>query len=165
MGDLLATWYGKLLVLLGIAAAAGVIYAASGGNKVSSQVSDITMLQGSARQQLGDTPNGYMNFTTGNTANLITAGIVPPGMVRNGNLTSKWGSGITLAPTNNNAQGVITLQVINNPKDCSQLVTTLRDYDTLVIGGTTFTRNALPDGNTAAAVCAGNNVTLQITFS
>lgn len=56
MGDLLATWYGKLLVLLSMAAAAGVIYAASGGNKVSSQVSDITLLQGAARQQLGETP-------------------------------------------------------------------------------------------------------------
>lgn len=164
MGDLLATWYGKLLVLLSMAAAAGVIYAASGGNKVSSQVSDITLLQGAARQQLGETPNGYANFTTGNAAYLIQNSIVPPGMVRNGNLVNKWAGAITLAPTNNNGQGVITLAGINNHKDCSQLVTTLRDYDTLVIGGTTFTRNALPDGVNAAQVCS-NNTTIQITFS
>lgn len=165
MGDLLATWYGKLLVLLGMAAAAGVIYAASGGNKVSSQASDITLLQGGARQQLGETPNGYMNFTTANAANLIQAGIVPPGMVRGGTLTNKWGGTITLAPANNNGQGVITLSGITNSKDCSQLVTTLRDYDTLTIGTTTFTRDTLPDGNTAAAACKGNNTTVKITFS
>lgn len=164
MGDLLATWYGKLLVLLGIAAAAGVMYAASGGNKVSAQISDITMLQGSARQQLGETPNGYMNFTTGNAAYLIQNGIVPPGMVRSGNLVNKWGGAITLAPTNNNGQAVITLAGINNQKDCGQLLTTLRDYDTLVVGGTTFTRNALPDGVSAAQVCS-NNTTVVITFS
>ncbi|MFL9876663.1 type 4 pilus major pilin [Paraburkholderia megapolitana] len=164
MGELLGTWYGKLLMLLGIAAVAGVMLVASSGSKVASQASDITMLQGNARQQLGASQNGYTNFTTANSAGLIQAGVVPPGMVRAGALTDQWGGAITFAPANNGAQGVVTLAGITSVKDCTKLATTLRDYDTLIIGKVTFTPDQQPDGSTAGAACNGNN-TVQITFS
>ncbi|WP_186050436.1 type 4 pilus major pilin [Burkholderia gladioli] len=165
MGELLGTIYGRLLMLLGLVAIGGLaIYAFSGG-KVASQASEISLLQGNARQQLGATQSGFANFATAQSADLITAGIIPSGMVRNGALVDKWGGAITLASANNGAQGVIQLAgFTNNVKDCAKLATTLADYDTLAIGATQYTPDARPDAIAAGKACAASD-TVTITFS
>lgn len=66
------------------------------------------------------------------------------------------GGAVTLAPVNNGAQCSVTLAGITDTKECSKLATTLQDYDSLVIGTTTFTKDALPDGVSAGAACKGN---------
>lgn len=164
MGELLGTIYGRLLMLLGIVAIAGAAIYAFSGSKVASQASDIALLQGNARHLLGSTPNGYVNFDSARTTDLVSAGVVPAGMVRNGAIVNQWGGAVTLASANNGAQGVITLAGVKNIKDCTKLLTTLADYDTLVMGKGSFTPNTRPDAVGAATACTGND-TLVITFS
>ncbi|WP_186118612.1 type 4 pilus major pilin [Burkholderia gladioli] len=164
MGELLGTIWGRLIMLMGLAAVVTLGIVAFSGSKVTDTVSDIALLQGNARQQLGSTPNGYLNFTTANAATLISNGIVPSGMVRGGALTDKWGGAITLGSLNNGAQGVIHLTGVSSIKDCNRLVTTLGDYDSLLVGSTTFTPDNRPDGVTAAQACTGT-VDVEIHFS
>lgn len=165
MGELLGTIYARLLMLLGLVTIGGLaIYAFSGG-KVASQASDIALLQGEARHQLGASQSGYADFATAQAADLISQGIVPSGMVRNGTLVDKWGGAITLSSANNGAQGVIQLAGLTNfAKDCAKLATTLSDYDTLAIGATQYTPDARPDGVVAGKACAASD-TMTITFS
>ncbi|WP_186042881.1 type 4 pilus major pilin [Burkholderia gladioli] len=163
MGELLGTIWGRLIMLMGLTAVVTLGIVAFSGSKVADTVSDIALLQGNARQQLGNL-NGYLNFTTANAATLISQGIVPSGMVRGGALTDRWGGAITLGSLNNGAQGVIHLTGVSSIKDCNRLVTTLGDYDSLIVGSTTFTPDNRPDGVTAAQACTGT-VDVEIHFS
>lgn len=155
-----------ILGLLALAALSGGVSSAFGGNKASNVTQDITQLMTNARAQFSQGGNGYTNFTTANAAALITAGVPPSSMVRGAAIFDAWGNPVTLASAGGSAQGVVSFGGGNaeSAKQCVSVVTSLKDYVSLTVNGTTFTPAALPDPVTAAAACtatAGFVLTFQ----
>ncbi|MFL9876662.1 type 4 pilus major pilin [Paraburkholderia megapolitana] len=176
MSELLGTWYGKLLMLLALAAAAVLAMAALAQNRAEAQLADLTQLMGNARQAFGNSSDGYRNFVNGNLANLIAAGIIPAQMVRNGQLVDRWGDVVSIEPawdTRNSMAGRITFGGSESTEDCVRVILGMKDFDALVVSALAFTADSPPahDAYSAGLVTqycgvsypAGSMVT--VTFS
>ncbi|WP_321935267.1 prepilin type IV pili [Paraburkholderia sp. J8-2] len=136
-------------------------------SKVTTMTSDIQFVINNARGQFAQSANGYTNFTTDNASDLQTAGVLPSDMMKAGTLTDAWGNAVTLDSTAGGSQAQITFGGGNGETadQCSQLVTTLHDYVSLDVGGsTTFSSSNVPDGKTAAQACAGGTAQITLTF-
>ncbi|NTZ86156.1 prepilin type IV pili [Burkholderia metallica] len=163
MREFFGSIYGQIITVLGLIAIVALGANALSTNRAMSQATDIGVLVANARQRLGATQNGYLNFTTANAAALIRDGIVPSTMVRGGAMTNQWGGSVDLTNQNNGALGVITLNGVSS-KDCSKLVTTLGNYDAVTVGGTTFSQDNPADATNASTACNGQT-SVSITFS
>jgi hypothetical protein len=154
-----------ILGLLALAGLTGAVSGAFGGNKATTVTQDVTQLMTNARAQFSQGGSGYANFTTANSAALITAGIPPSGMVRGAAIFDAWGNPVTLAPAGGSAQGVVSFGGGNaeTAKQCVTVVTSLKDYVSLTVNGTTFTPAALPDPVAAAAACT-DTASFVLTF-
>ena len=155
-------------VVLGLLALAGVGVVATNafsGNKASNVTSDITQVITNARAQFTQGGNGYTNFTTANNSALITAGIFPPDMTRGATIVDPWGNTVTIASASAASQGVISFGGGNSEtaKQCVAVATSLKDFVTLSVNGTTFTPTTLPDPVSAAAACSAT-ATFVLTF-
>jgi len=155
-------------VVLGLLALAGVGYMASKGfaaDKGSKVSTDITQVITNARTQFSQNSNGYTNFTTANEAAMITAGVFPDSMVRNGAVLDGWGNPVTLGSSNNATIGSITFGGggSETASQCAAVATSFKDYVTLVVGGTTFTPTNQPDAASAGTAC-GASLTMTVSF-
>ncbi|MFP3637928.1 prepilin type IV pili [Paraburkholderia sp. SIMBA_054] len=155
-------------VVLGLLALAGVgllAYKGFSTDKNGAVTSDITQVVQNARAQFSQNNNGYTNFVTGNIAAMNTAGIFPKNMVRGATVIDRWGNAIQLASANSATQGQITFGGggSEDPEGCAAVVTSLKDYVTLQVGGTTFDQTNQPDAVTAGQAC-GNSLAMTLTF-
>ncbi|WP_206956343.1 prepilin type IV pili [Trinickia acidisoli] len=153
-------------IVLGLLALAGVGlagYKAFAASKSSTVTTDITQLVTNARSQFSQNNNGYTNFLTGNATALENAGIIPSDMVRVAGVTDAWGNAVTLGNAGSATEGTIAFGGAGSEtiEQCSTVVTSLKDYVTLVVGGTTFTQATQPDAVSAATACnAGLGIVL-----
>ncbi|RKP47565.1 type 4 pilus major pilin [Trinickia fusca] len=147
-------------IVLGLLALAGVGlagYKAFATNKSSTVVTDMTQVATNARAQFSQNNNGYTNFTTANATPLVNAGIIPGDMVRAGGIFDAWGNAVQFAPVAGNTEGQITFGGGGSEtvEQCSHVLTSLTDYVSLVVNGTTFSQANQPDAVSAANACAG----------
>ncbi|HGO6128854.1 MULTISPECIES: type 4 pilus major pilin [Burkholderia] len=165
MREFFGSLYGQMISVFAIIAVIALGANIFSTDKGLTQATDVGVLVANARQMLGASPNGYVNFTDGNVADLIRGGIIPGTMVRNGALFNRWKGTINLSNQTNGGQGVITLNGIGNTADCTKLVTTLGNgYDSVTVGGTTFNKDNPSDGQRAAVACNGQTV-VTVVFS
>lgn len=151
--------------ILGLLALGGVIYAggqALGGNKVSQMTNDVAQVVNNARSQMSQNSLGYTNFTTANTAPLITAGIFPADMNRGGVIVDAWGNAVTFAPIANGQQFTLTWGGAGMTADqCSKLASSMQGYISLKVNATTW---AIPPDAVAAGTACGGGTTFVGTF-
>ncbi|AJW93614.1 hypothetical protein BM43_7556 (plasmid) [Burkholderia gladioli] len=165
MREFFGSLYGQIITVFGIIAIIALGNNIFTTDKALSQASDVGVFVTNARQMLGASPNGYINLTDANVADLIRGGVIPGTMVRNGALVDRWKGVINLSNQANGGQGVVTLNGITTTTDCAKLVTTLGNgYDGVTVGGTTFNKDNPSDGQTAAAACNGQTA-VTIIFS
>lgn len=147
-----------LLTILGIAFVSTLGYALFSDYKIQSVSSDINTVITNARGAFSQGANGYTNFTNANVTAMNTDGVFPPDMVRPGGVTDAWGNPVTLGSASGSTQGSIQFGGGGSETDreCSGVATTLKDYVSLQIGGTTFTQNNVPDPVAAGTACAGS---------
>ncbi|MBN3761071.1 prepilin type IV pili [Burkholderia sp. Ac-20365] len=155
-------------VILGLLAMAGVgvlAYKAFSTDKNGGVTTDITQVITNARAQFSQNNNGYTNFTTANVGAMDTAGIFPKSMVRGGVVLDRWGNQVQFASLNSATQGQITFGGggSENAEACTAVVTSLKDYVSLQVGGSTFDQTNQPDAVTGGQACA-NSLTLTLTF-
>jgi len=156
-------------IVLGLLAMGTVGYAAHQAfsqNTVSNVTQGLSLIVTNARSQFTQSSSAYADFTTGQTANMITAGIFPSKWVSGGVAVDPWGNSVTMAPTgvgNSQAEMTIGGGGSETASQCEGVVQSFEDYVSLNVGGTTFTQTNMPTPTTAAAACAGTP-TLQITF-
>ncbi|CAN7312850.1 prepilin type IV pili [Caballeronia sp. LjRoot34] len=155
-------------IVLGLLALSGVSYAAYkgfSGSKASQLSGDIAQIITQARVQSAQGSDGYTSFTTGNEGALITAGIFPGDMVRNGTVVDPWGNNVALTSDGNATEGVLTVGGggSETADQCTNVVTGLKDYVSLAVGGTTFTQATPPDSVSAANACAAG-LSITVTF-
>lgn len=147
MGELLGTVYGRLLLLLGLVGVAALIAFGFRDDRAAGQVSDLMLLMANARQAFANSPTGYANFSTDNLSALVDAGVVPPSMVKNGKLVDRWGQqmwlGSILEERRSRAQ--ITFGGRESVPDCVKIVSTLKDFDQLVVSALAFNQNSMPN--------------------
>lgn len=157
-----------MAVVLGLIALAAVALAATGAfssSKASTVVSDITMVVGNARGLFTQNSNGYTNFTTSNESSLASAGVFPTDMVRSSTVYDAWGNTVTLSSADSDTEGVIEFGGGGSEtvKQCVVVVTGLKDYVSLEVGGTTFTSTNQPDATTAESACEAD-LSITLTF-
>ncbi|MCW3587383.1 prepilin type IV pili [Burkholderia cenocepacia] len=153
-------------IILGLLAMAGVGLMASdgfGSDKASKVTTDITQTMSNARGQFMQNTN-YTNFTTANIPAMITSGIFPAPMVRGNALVDRWGNAVVLNNTNNGTVGTIQFGGggSETAKQCASVVTSIKDYVSLTVGGVMFTPQNQPDAVSAGAACG---TSLQITVA
>jgi len=154
-------------MVMGLIVLGGVAFAIAGGmgtTKTTGMVENTAFIQSAARQVFGMGPNGYANFTTANTADLVKAGIFPPGMVRGGVIYDSWGNAVTMSSANGGTQQVLGFGGggSESVKDCIQVATGLKGYTSLTVGSTTFTPSNPPDAVSASQACT-TGLTFQVT--
>ena len=157
-----------LAVVLGLLALGAVVLSghhAFASNTASTVVTDISQLEINARSQFGQGTNLYTNFTTANEGAMITGGVFPTDMVRGGAVVDSWGNAVALAPAANNTEGTISFGGggSETADECSAVVTGLKDYVALQVGGTTFSQANQPDAVSASNACAGG-LAIALTF-
>ena len=157
-----------LAVVLGLLALGAVVLSghhAFASNTASTVVTDVSQLETNARAQFGQGANLYANFTTANEGAMITSGVFPTDMVRGGAVVDSWGNAVALAPAANNTEGTITFGGggSETSDECANVVTGLKDYVSLTVGGTTFTQANQPDAVSAGNAC-GAGLTIAMTF-
>ena len=152
-----------VLALIAMAGVALAIHHAFTGSTSQNVVSDMTQVVENARQGF-EGPTGYTNFTTANEPAMITSSMFPSDMVQNGNVVDAWGNPVTLAPANNNTEGVVTFGGggSEDAGECATVVVGLKDYISLSVGGTTFTPSTPPDKVSAGNACSAG---LQIAMT
>ncbi|WP_321816717.1 MULTISPECIES: type 4 pilus major pilin [unclassified Paraburkholderia] len=157
-----------MAVVLGLIALAAVALAATGAfssSKASTVVSDITMVVANARGLFSQNNNGYTNFTSANESALSSAGVFPSDMVRSSAIYDAWGNSVTLSSADSDTEGVVAFGGGGSEtvKQCVTVVTGLKDYVSLEVGGTTFTETNQPDATTAESACE-SDLTITLTF-
>lgn len=165
MESVVARGIATLVTLLALAFIGTQVAKLFSSNKSSNITTDMVSIVNNARAQFSQGSNGYTNFVNGNVTQLTTAGIFPSDMVRAGGLFDGWGNAVTIGSASGATQGVITVGGGNSetPDQCSSVVTSLRDYVSLNVGGTTFTQTNLPDPVSAGAACSAAP-TISLTF-
>lgn len=165
MESVVARGIATLLTLLALAFAGTVVYKLFSSNKATNITTDMSLLINNSRAQFSQGSTGYTNFANANLTNLNTAGILPADMVRAAGLTDAWGNAVTLGNAGGATQATIAFGGGNSetPDQCTAVVTALKDYVSLKVGGTTFTQAGLPDPDTAGAACAGSPA-IVLTF-
>lgn len=165
MESVVARGIATLLTLLALAFAGTVVYKLFSSNKVTNITTDISLLINNSRAQFSQGSTGYTNFTNGNVTALNTAGIFPADMVRAGGLNDAWGNPVTLGNAGGATLATITFGggSSETPDQCTSVVTSLKDYVTLNVGGTTFSQANLPDPVSAGTACT-NSPSIVLTF-
>lgn len=165
MDSMLGRIVATVLTLMAIGAAVVYIHGGFSWNKNANVASDITWVVTNARTQFAQNSNGYTNFLNANLTAMNNSAVFPPDMVRNGVLIDAWGNDVTVSSAGNASEGVIAFGGggSENVEQCSNVVTTLRDYVSLQVGGTTFTQATLPDSVSAGNAC-GNGLAITLTF-
>jgi hypothetical protein len=165
MDSILGFFAGRGMQLAAIAGVALLIAATVIIMTSGNMVSDLTFIMTQARSELGQSNNGYTNFTNGNSAGLINAGVFPSTWNKSGTIYDRWGNEVTLGSTANGVQGEVTFGGggTETASSCTDVATKLNGYSTLQIGGTTFTPSTMPDAATAGTACTGQP-TLALTF-
>lgn len=156
-------------IVLGLLALAGVGlagYKAFAANKSSTISTDITQIVTNARSQFSQNSNGYANFTTNNANALVTAGVIPSDMVRAAGVTDAWGNAVQLGNAAGSTEGTITFGGggSESVEQCASVVTSLKDYVSLQVGGgAAFTQAVQPDAVSAARACTAG-LAIVLTF-
>ncbi|WP_144153344.1 type 4 pilus major pilin [Paraburkholderia sp. BCC1885] len=165
MDSMLGRIVATVLTLMAIGAAVVYIHGGFSWNKNATITSDVTWVVTNARTQFSQNSNGYTNFTNANLTAMTNAGVFPPDMVRNGTLVDAWGNTVTVSSAGNASEGVVAFGGggSESVEQCSNVVTTLRDYVSLQVGGTSFTQASLPDSVAAGNACA-NGLGITLTF-
>ncbi|WP_369050185.1 hypothetical protein [Burkholderia gladioli] len=176
MGEILGTIYGRLLMLLALIAIAVLTLVALRQDRAAAQASDLMLVMTNARQAFTNSPSGYANFSNGNLATLVSTGVIPPRMVRNGKLVDRWGKDMALDYTwdsTHGTQGRITFGGGESTEECVKLVSSLTDFDKLIVNALAFDQNALPNStpystHLVANYCAQSapqGANISVTFS
>lgn len=156
-----------MATVLGLIALGGVVLlmaTATDSSRISQTGQDLGTLVTNARSQFQQSSTLYTNFTTGNTASLISAGVVPPDMVKNGVIADAWNNQILLAPTgtNNSEMQIILGGNALSVESCTKLITSLTGYVSLTTNGgpNVFSSANPPDSVSANTDCTAST---QIT--
>ncbi|MEX3917919.1 prepilin type IV pili [Paraburkholderia sp. BR10872] len=154
-----------LLTILGIAFVGTLGYSLYSYYKIQSVSSDINMLITNARGAFSQNANGYTNFTNANLTGMNNAGLFPPDMVRAAGLMDAWGNDVTLGSASGATQGSVQFGGggSETSRQCAGVVTTLKDYVSLTVGGQAFTQDNLPDSVSAGTACAADP-TITVVF-
>jgi hypothetical protein len=91
--------------------------------------------------------------------------VFPTDMNRSGTVYDAWGNTVTLSSTDSDTEGVIGFGGGGSEtvKQCVTVVTGLKDYVSLEVGGTTFTSTSQPDAVTAEEACT-SSLSITLTF-
>ena len=161
-----------MATVLGLIALGGVILlmgTANDSSRISQTGQDMGTLATNVRSQFQQSSTLYQNFTTANQAALISAGVIPPDMVKAGAVVDAWNDAVALAPATpagmaaNSAFTITVGGASLTAQSCAKVVTSLTGYLSLVVGGQTFNQANLPDPTTAAAGC-GTSTTITLTY-
>jgi len=103
---------------------------------------------------------------TTNASAMNTAGIFPSDMMRGAVVYDPWGNTVALSNTAAATEGVITFGGggSETAAQCTSVVTSLKDYVSLSVAGTTFSQSNEPDAVSAANACATDSAVLVLTF-
>lgn len=147
MSEILGTLFKYLMALLGVAVVAGILYMAMHKNKGATEAGNVLQLS----TNVSSTYSGQSAFTGLTTA--VCAKLAPPGMSPDGaTLVNQWGGAITCSVDPNAAQ----FDVVENavPSDgCVDMVTHMKSYVSVTLGGTTYDQNTPLDAGTATTQC------------
>lgn len=155
-----------VLTLIAVAGVGYVGYTAFEKSRASQCLSDISQVITNTRALFQQSANGYASFTTANAGALINAGVFPGSMVRGGQVVDAWGNTVQLSPGNaNNTEATITFGGAGSETvpQCATVVTGLKDFVAMTVGGTTFSQANQPDPVTASTACSGGK-TIAVTF-
>jgi hypothetical protein len=153
------------LAILALSSVLGNSDQAKADQKGSSLTTNIAFVMTKARSGFAQSNTGYANFSNGNIASLINAGVFPPSMVKNGAVYDMWGNPLTLGSTNNGASGTIAFGGggSETSEECVTTITGLSGYDSLTVNGSTYTSSSAPDEATAGGACTAT-AAITVTF-
>lgn len=147
MSEILGTLFKYLMALLGVAVVGGILYMALHKNKGTTEAGNLLQLS----TNITSTYSGQSDFTGLTTG--VCAKLAPPGMSPDGaTLVNQWGGAVTCAVDANPAQfDVVENGVISD--GCVDLVTHLKSYVSVTLGGTTYDAANPLDAGTATTQC------------
>jgi hypothetical protein len=159
MSEILGALFKNLASLLGVAAAALILYAVFGSSKTGNAINDLNQLQTNT-QTLYSTQSTFTSLTN---AVAIGGQLAPTRMISAGNLVNPWSGAITVNVNAGDATrfDVTEAGVPNDP--CSKMATNTPSIVGLKINGTAQT---LPiDAGAAVNACNASPNTMIFTFS
>lgn len=153
------------LTLLALVAVVYGISTAFANSKAANMNGWVAELVVNARGAFAAGPNGYTNFTTANTAQLVANKLVPKGLIKGGAAVDPWGNNMAFSSANGGSQGVVQFGggAAMDEGACAKTAMGFSDFVSLKVGTTTFTEASPPDPVTAVAACA-QGTTMVLTF-
>lgn len=151
MSEILGVLFKFMLALLGIAGVVVVLYLALSGSSTSTEISNLTTLEGNLAQLYSG--NQTTNGTTSLTDTVaISSGSAPSSMVSGAtNLLNQWGGHVTVS---GDVGGDIKVEEDSVPlAACAKMVTAVPSFSSVSINGTSY--SAPVDPATATSQCQG----------
>lgn len=157
MSEVLGAMFKALLGLLGIAAVAGVLYAAFGNNKTSDAISQQTLLQSAIQGAY----SGQGTFTSLTNAGIMAGNLAPAKMVVGGALVNAWGGAVNNAVDPANAAQFISTNAGVLKDGCQKFAVSQSNAVAVTINGAAQT---LPL-EAGAVLTACNSATNTVAFT
>lgn len=159
MSEVLGTLFKYLLAVLAIGAVVLIFYEGFTSNKVGTEASNITSIEGSAAQLY----SGQANTTSLTAKVLIAAGAAPNSMVSGTALVNPWGGGVTV--TGDATDDIIITDTGLSQSACAKLVTSVTNFTSIAINGGTAATSPVDPSTVSTGCVAGNANKLVFTFN
>lgn len=138
MSEILGTWFGKMMALVGVIGIVWILYATFGVTKVQDSISQSTQTTANIQTLY----QGQNNFTSLTNAVVIAGKLAPKNMVSGVNLINPWGGSVTFAVNAAN-QAQFTMTHNNVPNDaCAKLATGISGAISVRINNAAVRNNA-----------------------